>query len=154
MFVFKLKEGTLEDIVHRYKTTISDNMDSALTRIWTAWGVELERQRRSGGDGEWRQLDPTYAARKNREYPNRGFLDRTGFMMLGYLNGISIDPTSYTVTIPFPAGNDKLGRNVNIRAKVHQHGGASIPQRPFDIEKLSDIAIKHFKEAIEKSLNE
>lgn len=153
MFTFKLQDGSLEKIVTKYRVSIKDNVDTALNRIWTSWGAELERQRRSGGDGQWKALDPNYARQKEKEYPRRGFLDRTGFMMRGYLNGISIDPTSYTVTIPFPTGTDKFGREVNIRAKGHQHGAVHLPKRPFDLEKLEAIAVKHFKEAIERSLN-
>lgn len=155
MFEFTLDEQSLAFFQKNLSEDLESEINFGLERIWQRFGAELERQRRTSGDGYWEPLEPEYWKRKEKSFPNRGMLDRTGFMMLGYLNGISIDYVNYTVTVPFPTGKDRFGHDVAIRAKSHQGvigQPKGVEERPFNLEPLEDIAVDVMREALAKGV--
>jgi phage gpG-like protein len=98
--------------------------------------VFFEEQRRlfdSQGAGSWAALSPRYAARKLREYPSTGILERTGNLRRSLVSQMSPD----SAYLPLPQ-QLTLGTRVPY-ARYHATGTKHMPARPPIIVTESEV---------------
>jgi hypothetical protein len=154
MFRFTVPAYSVEQIVTDFRKSFKGNLVNSLDdmrRDYQDW-MRLEQQR--GDAGGWTKLSTSYEKEKERNYPNQPILSRTGNMMKGYIQGIRTVPSEAMVVIDFPG---TAGFPVHRRAKAHQDG-VGVPQRPFPVDNIGyeeavNIAMRNFRNAIQKSLN-
>jgi phage gpG-like protein len=89
--------------------------------------VFYEEERRlfeTQGDGNWAQLSPRYRARKLREYPSTGILERTGDLRRSLVGGGGASSVFFAQPLALT-----LGTRVPY-ARFHQFGTSRMPARP------------------------
>jgi len=154
MFDFTFDEDTILDYGRKFRRYTKKHLEIALNDIKRDWIADLQYQRSNGiALLGWPQLNEDYDIRKNREY-GTGFnnmLYRTGEMLEGYISGVEVDMFNHTVNMPYPRGR------AGIRARSHQGEigqPKGVPERPFDIERFYDIAVRHMDRIYDNINNE
>jgi hypothetical protein len=156
LFSVKIDDESLKAFGRRFRRAKLKQVDIALGEIRREWQADFVRQQRQyASGGTWAPLSPAYRERKERErgdprFPEVRFvslLKRGGAMLDGYINGITIDPTNYTVTIPFPTGS------LGVRARAHQGVSGrpvNMPARPFHTDRFARLANRILRDALAK----
>ena len=160
MMQFALKEISLVRLVEHVDESIKSSIEDGADDLRREWGYELYRQQlRFHRGGQWAPLDAGYAKRKAREFGQSSSevrynttLRRTGRMLAGYVNGITINTDTSTTEVSMPYPDGELG----IRARAHQ-GVIPRPKgvvaRPFDLEGFTQVALDVFTKALNKAIN-
>lgn len=156
MFTFEWEDKQITNILENYYNRIEKNTNDALSQIINRWRIVIVNQQLSGNLGGWTKLESSYEARKEREYPGKPILSRTGRLLQGYMTDMQINPSDSSVTIPY--SSDPAVRR---RGMVHQLYGVNRKdigkvKRPIPINYNYDVffepAIEEFTRAIRKSL--
>ncbi len=144
-------DGWRTNIYRRFRK----QLEIAQADIKVEFAREIFRQQLTRGDGRWENLNQVYDLRKEKEYPGREILTRTGDMIAGYVAGIDtpLTKTRVSVVMPYPGVEGDPDR-INVRARSHQNDHRQpegVPPRPFDVEKFQAIATKRINEAMRRA---
>lgn len=154
MIDFNVNRKSLDDWQAGISRRFRREAEIAQEEVRRLWMAELINQSDTGGYGEWEELSPSYAKRKQRDYDqgriaHNTLLRRTGDMIQGYITGITPFITRGIIGVRMPFPEDHTRR----RAMVHQGEAfaVGVPARPFNVEIFEEIALDIFNEAMSKA---
>lgn len=160
MIILEVKESAGEKLRLSIQRNILGEIRSALPTLQIDWAIELFSQKISN-QLVWKELSPAYLSRKESEAARgkdgvkyTSVLSRTGYMFENYLNGMQVNDSAYSVSIPYPTNP---GKQQGLPARYFQEaeeGRAVQPfKRAFDTVKFEDIAFNVFYKAVDKGIN-
>lgn len=158
----KIDPASLKRFVDQMGSRSSGVLRDALPEIQQEFKAEINRQQQRLSRSGWEAWSKAYADRRDSEYGKprltryKTKLKRTGAMLAGYIEGITMDVPNLSVTVNFPKGRDAQGYDIGIRAKSHQGTigqPVGVPIRPFQLDRFKTLAFKIFERAVAEGLS-
>lgn len=158
MFEFRIKNEELDRFIQNLEQRAEARIDRALYDVQTEWRVEFDRQQRRLRYN-WTALRPRYQEEKDQAYRQRArtgvrynsILKRTGRMLEGYKDDITVNLYDKSVVVYYPT----------IYARVHEKGSGrtnaghgNIPARPFEWFRFTRRAQAVLEKALVEGLTD
>lgn len=151
MIRLTLEKETVVALAGAFNKRMKFNTDKALDNLAVEIKDWLLVEQQKGTAGGWPALSTSYAQEKERTYPGRLILSRTGTLMESYLNYITINKAKRQVALGYPRGK------VGYIGRIHQEGLGKVPARPFPVDQagydaFEQMAYRNFSQAVKDSL--
>lgn len=159
MIRVRLDKQSVVNMAGNFSRRLKFSTEKALDNLAVELGDWLTTEQQKGDAGGWPKLGALsktneYGKEKERTYPGRPLLTRTGAMMEAYPRYITVNRNKREVAIGFPRGH------VGQRAMVHQYGwpANNIPARPFPVDEsgynaFKEIAYRNYADAVREALS-